>query len=60
MLFLIFLFGSYIINALKIVSPPPIKVQTKPIHLRNPVNTWPMRKTHHMRPPPKPFLLEPL
>jgi hypothetical protein len=24
------------------------------------VNTWPMRKTHHMRPPPKPFLLEPL
>jgi hypothetical protein len=33
-------------NALKIVSPSPIKVQTKPIHLRKPMNPWPMRKTH--------------
>jgi hypothetical protein len=33
-------------NALKIVSPPPIKVQTKPVHLRKPVNPWPIRKTH--------------
>jgi hypothetical protein len=33
-------------NALKIVSPPPIKVQTKPVHLRKPANPWPMRKTH--------------
>jgi hypothetical protein len=33
-------------NALKIVSPPPIKVQTQPVHLKKPVNPWPMRKTH--------------
>jgi hypothetical protein len=33
-------------NAPKIVSLPPIKVQTKPVHLRKPVNLWPMRKTH--------------
>jgi hypothetical protein len=33
-------------NALKIVSPPPIKVQTKPVHLRKPTNPWPMRKTN--------------
>jgi hypothetical protein len=33
-------------NALKIVSPPSIKVQIKPVHLRKPVNPWPMRKTH--------------
>jgi hypothetical protein len=53
MLFLIFLFGSYIINTLKTVSPPPIKVQTKPVHLRKPANPWPMRKIHHTGPPPK-------
>jgi hypothetical protein len=34
MLLLIFLFGSYITNALKTVSPPAIKVQTKQVHLR--------------------------
>jgi hypothetical protein len=50
MFLLIFLFGSYIVNALKIVSPPPIKVQTKPVHLRKPM---PMRKTHHTGPPPE-------
>jgi hypothetical protein len=33
-------------NALKIISLPPIKVQTKPVHLRKPTNPWPMRKTH--------------
>jgi hypothetical protein len=33
-------------NALKIVSSPPIKVLTKPAHLRKPTNPWPMRKTH--------------
>jgi hypothetical protein len=53
MLFLIFLFGSYIINALKTVSLPPIKVQTKLVHLRKPMNPWPMRKTHHTGQPPK-------
>jgi hypothetical protein len=47
MILLIFLFGSYIIKALKTVSPPTIKVQTKPVHLRNPL------KTHHTRPPHK-------
>jgi hypothetical protein len=60
MLLLIFLFGSYIINALKTVSPPPIKMQTKPVHLRKPVNPWPMRKPPYTGPPPKPFLLGPL
>jgi hypothetical protein len=52
MLLLIFLFGSYKINSLKIVSPPPIKVKTKPVRLRKPANPWPMRKTHHTGPPP--------
>jgi hypothetical protein len=33
-------------NALKIVSPPSIKVKTKPVHLRKPANPWPIRKTH--------------
>jgi hypothetical protein len=34
-------------NALKIVSLPPIKVQTKPAHLRKPgEKNQPMRKTH--------------
>jgi hypothetical protein len=33
-------------NALKIVSPPPIKVQTKLVHLRKTTNPQPMRKTH--------------
>jgi hypothetical protein len=33
-------------NALKIISPPPIKVQTKPVHMRKHTNPWPMRKTH--------------
>jgi hypothetical protein len=33
-------------NALNIVSSPPIKVQTKTVHLRKPANPWPMRKTH--------------
>jgi hypothetical protein len=27
-------------------SLPPRKVLTKPVHLRKPVNPWPMRKTH--------------
>jgi hypothetical protein len=31
-------------NALKIVSPPPIKVLTKPVHLRKPTNPRLMRK----------------
>jgi hypothetical protein len=54
MLLLIFLLGSYIINALKTVSPLPIKVQTKPVHLRKPMNPKPMRKNpHHSRLPPK-------
>jgi hypothetical protein len=53
MLLLIFLFGSYIIHALKTVSLPPIKVQTKPVHLRKPVNPWPMRKPHHTGQPPE-------
>jgi hypothetical protein len=52
MLLLLFLFGSYIINALKIVSPSPIKVQAKPVHLRKPTNPWSMRKTHHTGPNP--------
>jgi hypothetical protein len=52
MLLLIFLFGSYIINVLKIVSPPPVKVQTKPVDLRKLTNPWPMRKIHYTRPPP--------
>jgi hypothetical protein len=56
MLLLIFLFGSY---ALKTVSLPPIKVQTKSVHLRNPTNPWPMRKKTHTGLPPKPFLLSP-
>jgi hypothetical protein len=33
-------------KAVKIVSSPPIKVQTKPVHLRKPANPWSMRKTH--------------
>jgi hypothetical protein len=36
-------------NALKIVSPPPIKVLTKPVHLRKSANPWPIRKTHLTR-----------
>jgi hypothetical protein len=60
MLLLIFLFGSYIINALKTVSPHPVKVQTKPVHLRKPANPWPMRKTHRTGPPSKALLVEPL
>jgi hypothetical protein len=32
-------------NALKIVSSSPVKMQTKPVHLRKPANPWPMRKT---------------
>jgi hypothetical protein len=33
-------------NALKIVSPPSIKVQTKSVHLRKPESPWPIRKTY--------------
>jgi hypothetical protein len=55
MLLLIFLFGFYIINALKILSPPTIKVQTQPVHLRKPANPWPMKKTHHTGPSPETF-----
>jgi hypothetical protein len=52
MFLLIFLFGSYIINAFKLVSSPQIKVKTKPVHLRKPMNPWTMRKMHHTTPPP--------
>jgi hypothetical protein len=53
MLLLIFLFGSYIKSALKTVSLPLIKVQTKPVHLRKPSNPWLMRKKTHTEPPPE-------
>jgi hypothetical protein len=33
-------------NALKIVFPSSIREPIKPVHLRKPVNPWPMRKTH--------------
>jgi hypothetical protein len=29
----------------RLLPLPPIKVLTKPVHLRKPANPWPMRKT---------------